>query len=227
MKLYCFPYAGSSAEFYASWKSLTQLELVPVQLPGRSIRRDERLKDIDSLVDDCVSRFTFTPPFALFGHSMGGFIAYELALKLQQLGHGPECLFISGRQPPSVPSSPKNYYLLSDDELIITLSRLGGLPIELLQNREYMDFILPTLRQDLRFCDDYCEKISFSSVSCPLFAFGGTSDPYVPLDLLSQWTKHTTKDFQMRIYDGDHFFLRQYAPSILQQIEKTLSSLCC
>jgi medium-chain acyl-[acyl-carrier-protein] hydrolase len=79
--LFCFPFAGAGASIFRGWPELAGAAVrpIPVQLPGRENRWQEPpYKDLMALVATLaiVLRPALRPPFALFGHSMGAFIAF-------------------------------------------------------------------------------------------------------------------------------------------------------
>ncbi|WP_156665171.1 alpha/beta fold hydrolase, partial [Rhodococcus sp. 852002-51564_SCH6189132-a] len=79
----CFHHAGGSAAAYRDWGSEHDLRIHAVCLPGRDGRRNEPSPtSMDSLVeqlDDELGELLATE-HVLFGHSMGGTIAYELGV---------------------------------------------------------------------------------------------------------------------------------------------------
>src|SRR5689334_23170132 len=102
MRLFCFPYAGGSAQIFRSWS--TQLppgvEVCPIHLPGRGLRlRDAPYSRLEPLLDRISEALIpqLERPYALFGHSMGAMISYELARRLRDAGvRQPLHLFLSG-----------------------------------------------------------------------------------------------------------------------------------
>jgi len=56
MRVFCFPYAGGSALFYARWyKYLDEsAEVFPIQLPGRESRIDEQPLRVMSVAIDAI-----------------------------------------------------------------------------------------------------------------------------------------------------------------------------
>lgn len=112
MRLFCFPYAGAGDSVFHSWrKSLSDLvEVCPVQLPGRGSRIAEPpFTEMSQLVQAAGQSLApyLDKPFALFGHSMGALVSFELARHLRreynlQLVH----LFVSGRCGPQTLKEP-------------------------------------------------------------------------------------------------------------------------
>jgi medium-chain acyl-[acyl-carrier-protein] hydrolase len=120
MRLFCFPFAGGSAQAFREWRDhLPQsIELCAVQLPGREMRqRETPIASADDIVEALLPALLplMDRPFILFGHSMGAVIAFELARGLQQEGRPtPECLIVSGRVAPHRPltRAPINHLIL-------------------------------------------------------------------------------------------------------------------
>ena len=93
----------------------------------------------------------------LFGHSMGGKIAYEVAKKLEDEGCGAELLIVSGSRVPNVPE-PNPVYQLSDEAFLDAIKRFNGMPKEITENRDIMNFFLPMLRADFELDEKYCDE---------------------------------------------------------------------
>ena len=92
LRLFLFPYAGGSASTYIHWAKLfddnLHVELVLVQLPGRGSRMTEPLhQTMESIMSELLEHASYITslPYILFGHSLGGKIAYELACRLRAL----------------------------------------------------------------------------------------------------------------------------------------------
>ncbi len=101
------------------------------ELPGRGARAAESFScNIDELVEQlCLEHArVLETPYALFGHSMGGLLAYGMARHLQQQGRAlPLMLFASASPAPSS-GSWKFSGRDSDEALLRDLHRYGGTP---------------------------------------------------------------------------------------------------
>ena len=112
MRLFCFPHAGAGASAYGSWAGALAgagVDVCPVQLPGRENRfREPRHHRLEPLLEALVSALQrhLDRPYALFGHSLGALLAYELARFLSGVGVGPDRLLVSGRIAPQL-SDPR------------------------------------------------------------------------------------------------------------------------
>jgi medium-chain acyl-[acyl-carrier-protein] hydrolase len=210
LRLFCFPYAGGSAAIYRSWQHKLPPDVIPyaVQLPGRGGRLcDPPFRNLAVCVGALADALlpALRPPFALFGHSMGAVIAFELARLLEHRYRlRPACLFVSGRQAPHLPPNELVSYALPDAELIEELRRLNGTPQEVLANAEVMELLTPALRADFELIQTYMPNSS-GPVQCPLHAMGGLQDPTTPPSAIEAWRDYTTGEFTVSLYDGDHF----------------------
>lgn len=160
--LFCLPFAGGGASAYNQWAKKMQgkVTVCPVQLPGREERIMEKLYiDMPVMLDDLEEavREVVDGPYALWGHSMGGKISYELEKRLEAEGYRAKYLFISGSRIPSIPE-PKPIYHLPDEAFKRELGRFEGTPKEILENQELLDFFLPMLRADFTMDETYYDK---------------------------------------------------------------------
>src|SRR5712675_2745039 len=112
-RVLCVPYAGGSAQIYhVLARSMPEnIEVGAVQLPGRWNRRREplltRVSDASRSLADEITRLSPTP-YALFGYSVGGLIAFETAriLARDTTQQQPRALIVAASRAPTVPCSP-------------------------------------------------------------------------------------------------------------------------
>ena len=125
-----------------------------MQLPGREVRlREPPFTDFAPLVESVCRGLDAAMaelPFAVFGHSMGALLAFELARWRAREGKsGPVKLIVSAHDGPSHPSTFPRLSHRSDVELCEWLRRVGGTPAEVLDSPELLGLQLPILRADL------------------------------------------------------------------------------
>ncbi len=199
-----------------------------MQLPGRENRIREtpfdRVDPLAAALADAV-RPWLDLPWALFGHSNGALIGFELARALRARGlSGPRHLFASGRRAPDVPSPAPPIGHLPDDEFLAELGELGGMPRELLENREIMQMLLPVLRADAALHESYGFREE-APLSCPITAYGGVADAKVSRESIDAWGRHTHGPFRVRMFPGGHFFPQSERESFLRVFSADLNDV--
>jgi len=181
-------------------------------------------ESLDALVSQLAAEIPIKllRPYALFGHSLGGLIAYELAHALVAMGApAPAALFISATSAPGWRDEHRYRAIQSPAQLKDELRRLNGMPDELLDNAELMDLVLPVLAADFRLCANWVAR-QRPPLNCALHVFGGKSDPCTTASALAAWQRQTTGTFSMEMFEGDHFYLRRHARSLLQRLQTCL-----
>ena len=231
IKLFCVPYAGGSATMYHKWKKHLddEIELVPVELPGRGRRIHEDLyqgipdavEDVFRIIKDNIHH----SPYALFGHSMGAMITYHLAQKIRRSGIlQPLHVFISGRGAPGVErKDKKKYSLMSDGEFLDAVVKLGGTSDEFFEHPELMELFFPLLRNDFRIS----ESEKFDEPPAPLdnniTVFLGKEEDLTDEQCVG-WKKHTRKMCNTIYFNGGHFFIHDETIKITKIINNTCLS---
>ncbi|MGK4580324.1 thioesterase II family protein [Kitasatospora sp. HPMI-4] len=230
VRLLCLPHAGGGSSAYASWAAALDdtIEVCPVELPGRQSRwRDQAFAHSEPLVDGLASAITdeLDVPYALFGHSMGSLLAYELARTLRRRGlPEPRALFVSGGPAPQLPREQPGVHDRSDDVVVEKLRMLGGLPEEVYAEPELLEVLLPAIRADFSVCETYRHRPE-PPLGCPVVAFAGAEDAEVPPARMEPWREQTTAGFEMHVLPGDHFFVRSSQAAVLETVQATLAAV--
>lgn len=227
MRLLCLPYSGGSAMFYARWRRLlpSWIDVRPVEWPGRGARIDEPLTtDPHVLAAKLAGELGggLDGPYALFGHSLGAVIAFELAHGLLDRGAvAPAVLFASGAEAPAVRDGSKWREALSDDALMQELRNLQGTPDEALSNAELMRSALPVLRADFLMCGAYVYQ-SRRPLPCPVHVFAGADDE-TRCEALEAWRRETSASFTLDMLPGHHFFIHTQQAELIERIGAALA----
>ncbi|MCA1453650.1 thioesterase [Bradyrhizobium sp. BRP22] len=227
MRLFCLPYSGGSAMVYARWRRLlpSWIEVQPVEWPGRGARMDEPLAtDPRKLAEQLASELhaQVDRPYALFGHSLGALVAFELAHSLLDRGAPvPVILFASGTEAPAVRDGSRWRLPLSDEALLNELRNLQGTPDEALSNPEIMRAALPVLRADFLMCGAYSYRPR-PPLPCAIHVFGGEDDD-TGYESLMAWKRETLAEFSLDILPGHHFFIHTQQARMLDLICSALS----
>ena len=229
INLFCLPFAGGNKYSYQKYldKAPSFLNIIPMEYPGRGARMKEPLiSNADLLVDhlfEKISKNIDQADYAIYGHSMGGLIAFLLARKLVENNCKPPLhLFITGTCGPSSPlRSAKNRHLLPDDEFIQELKELDGIPDEILQNEELLGFIEPILRADFKTCETFQYRED-APLNLPFTVITGTEENMEAEDI-HLWQKESGSEVDFRQIPGKHFFIFKYPRVIVDIISKKLS----
>jgi surfactin synthase thioesterase subunit len=222
IRLLCFAHAGGNAALFTEWaRELGPgVEVIPAQLPGHGNRRAEvPLANIHGLAQPFLELVTTGGPtlVALFGHSMGALVAFELARQMQCSGCAPLCLFASAFRAPQLPDRGPPLHTLTDDEFLAKVADMNGTPEELLCDRHLMRQYLPVFRADFIACETYVYEPAPPLMS-PITVLGGADDPEVSREELLAWYSQTTGQFTVEILEGDHFFIRTSRKEVLRHV---------
>lgn len=211
-RLCLFPWSGATPRVFRDWAEVmpSDVQLTAVQLPGRAGRMGEVPSECLESVADEISDALVEDPcdgFALMGHSYGGLLAHAVALRLQDRGHVPDAVVVSGTRPPVVPPHVVMHEL-DDERLLRKVRRMGGMSPRLVQDREFLERFLPVLRADFTACETHVVEQP-QPLRCRLSVWAGARDWYAPPRVMTRWqgfsSTHATK---IRVFPGDHFFLR-------------------
>lgn len=225
LKIFCLPYAGGSAAVFAKWKRYmdASIDLVPMELAGRGKRIGEPLyANAQAAVDDVfrlIKEKVDVGPYALFGHSMGAMIAFELSHKIRRNGlRQPNHIFLSGRGAPHVKrQDEKKYHLMESTQFREEVVKLGGTPPEVFEHNDLAEFILPLLMNDFKIVETASRNDDIQPLDINLTIFFGKDE-----DLTSEqcdgWKKHTTKRCSIHYFEGGHFFIHNETEQIINLI---------
>jgi len=227
LRLFCFPYSGAGALAFRTWQSSfpAEIDICPIQLPGRENRFREapftRMTDLVNALTESLTPY-LDLPFALYGHSLGSLVAFEVARKLRTWGtRQPEHLLVSGCHAPQLARQTPPIYQLSDADFLAEVERFGGTSKEVLQNKELMNLILPTLRADLAIYDTYA-YVPAPVLDYPVAAYGGWQDARATQEDIVAWQAQTGAKFTLQMFAGGHFFLQTAQDSFLSTLGQTL-----
>jgi len=210
--------------------STDSIEVAVVCLPGRAKRMsDPPLKEIVPLVNEIVNNIfnlTQEKTFAFYGHSLGSLLAFESIHEiLRRGGKGPVVFMAGAISAVHLRTGPKSGEpLIRDfnvDQMIELLRKYGGTAPEVLESRELMSFILPTLKADFGMAQEYI-YVKKEQLDIPIVSFVGTKDA-VPMQGAKEWSQHTTKIFTIHTIEGSHFFHQENPTQLTSLISNEIS----
>lgn len=219
--LVCLPFAGAGASFFRSWRS-ADLRVLPVQLAGREERFTETPStDVARAVDDALPRvlegIDGAERVALFGHSMGAVLAFELARRISAVDGAPITrLFVSGAPGPW---SPREHRAtgLDDDAFLAQVELFSGYSHPALEDPEMRALLLPTLRADVEMHENY-RPTPGDRLSAPITTMRGCADELVSAEQVAEWERATTARVTGMEFAGGHMYLTGDPDAVLQEI---------
>lgn len=228
MRLFCIPYAGGNANYYADWYKQfdSNIEVCAVQLPGHGNRiGEEFITDIKAMVNEIFENIKkyLDKPFAFFGHSMGGVLSYLVSVKVEEeTGKTPVVIFESGSAPPDCLEVKEEFQSMSDERFIDKLLEYDAATEEVLKYPEFYEWFLPIIKNDFKLVGDYVFD-EYKKLNCPIVLFAGTEDRFNVCRLKDKWGNFTNKEVHMYEYEGSHFFINQHKKDILHIVNETLA----
>jgi pyochelin biosynthesis protein PchC len=225
-RIVCFPHAGGGASFFRSWAAGLPpgVDVLAVQYPGREDRACEpamgAMDELAGAVAEAVESL-LGEPMVLFGHSMGAAVAYEVARRIgARAGSRLRGVVVSGQPGPRL-MARGTLHLEPDDALWADVVRLNGTAGALAGHEELRRLLLPTLRRDYRLIETYAPDPG-EALACPVVACVGDADPDVTREQAASWAEVTRGAFDLRVFPGDHFYLRRRREELLALVLRTL-----
>ncbi len=227
VKLFTFPYAGGNSNVFIPWKKQlnNKIELQTIELSGRGNRTLEPLNNsIEEIVIDLQNIFIENnSDYAMFGHSMGALIVFELLSSLKRNGIKlPFHVFFSGMHAPHFHAmNKKNYHQMNSKEFKDAVLQLGGTPIEVFENSELASLFLPILKNDFNICDNYIPNIIDEKYKINFSILAGLDEKYEETEL-TDYEHYTTGETTISYFNGGHFFIRDSQNEVIELINSTL-----
>ncbi|KAJ9512404.1 hypothetical protein QJQ45_012976 [Haematococcus lacustris] len=173
--------------------------------------------------------------YAVFGHSMGAWIAYEVVQELQRTGHAlPLHLFVASNRAPSLCGA-------SHDVDSTRLSQLTELEFWAALERRYganpalaspalRKAMWPVLKADFTLLETYQHDPGTPAVPCPLTVIAGSLDTRFTKDQVAAWQHHALApgslfgaEFQEVWLEGQgHNFISQPPAQLVQLLRDAL-----
>lgn len=226
-RLFCFPYAGGGTALFASWRRGLPdfVGVSAIRPPGREIRLHEKpITDLRRMAEGVADALEpeLERPFAFFGHSMGGLLAFEVVRELRRREWPqPTRLFISASRAPSTPRGGRPFHRLANPDLLQQLRWLNGTPLRVLEDAGLMDIFLPTIRADFKAVETHAFERE-PALSIPISCFAGADDTLVPRSTVEPWRLETDAAFTLKVVAGSHFFVHAARNTLLDAISRDL-----
>jgi surfactin synthase thioesterase subunit len=225
-RLFCLPHAGGAAGFFRPMAAALagRVEVLGVQYPGRQNRFVEPvLTSIVELADRIAEALQpwLDAPFALFGHSMGAWLGYEVVRRLERAGHSPVRLFASGIGAPALVPRGRGYEL-DGAELAAKLRELGGTEQEIVDSPDLLELIVPAFRGDMTAVYTYRADPG-AVLRCPVTALIGDDDVTATVDDMRAWAGYTSGPHEVVVFAGGHFYLTDQCDAVVRTVVERLN----
>lgn len=229
INLLCIPYSGGSKYSFSPLLKSTPGHLNPIvlELPGRGGRSKEKLLDdikkMELDIFEHALKYVNTP-YALYGHSMGGLLAYLLARNIvRNKLNRPIYLFITGTIGPSV-GYRHSYHNLSKKDFLEQIRKYKGMPDEILNNEEMMDFFEPIMRSDFKAAETYTYEAT-APLDIPISVVIGDEEDMEYEDV-EAWAKESIASVEISKLPGNHFFIFEHREYLMKYMgDKILNSI--
>jgi len=206
--LFCLPFSGGGASVFNPWRRAfpQDVEVRPVHLPGREERIEEPGNLSADVIADAMAQ-RIDRPFALYGHSMGARLGFEVLRRLADLGvRDPVRFYAAACPPPDVTDTVAQCVTLPDEQFIATLIRRLGAPEAIGEVAELRDLLLPVLRTDMGWSYRYRYEPG-APLRTTIVALAGEGDTEATPKTMAGWSGHGQR-FNLFTFPGGHFFLR-------------------
>ncbi|MCX4687109.1 alpha/beta fold hydrolase [Kitasatospora purpeofusca] len=228
LRLVCFPHAGGSPAAYRTWhRHLPEdVEVLAVCYPGRQDRiGDPFPTGAAELAEEVTAALAplRDVPVALFGHSMGALLAYEVAVRLAADPGAPPPvrLFVSGSPAPHLVDHSA-LRSATDEDLLALVDALGSDSTDALRIPALRELLMPGIRADFRLLAHY--RATTTTTDFPVVACTGDDDPVCAVEAARAWSTTTVSAFELNVFPGGHFYLEPLEAELLGRITGHLRS---
>ncbi|MFD9004262.1 thioesterase II family protein [Streptomyces sp. NPDC059582] len=230
LRLFVLHHAGGSHLPYRRWPDglPDTWDVRLLDAPGHGLLFDlPQITDAGRLADYLLGSIEpeLTCPYALFGHSMGALVTYEITRRVADRGLPlPVWVGVSARTAPQLAGRGNRYHELPDAELRTRLKLLGGTPDDIFDNPDLWDLFAPIIRADLRLVETWRPAPDAAALPVALSAYAGGADHSASPQRMTGWEEHTERFLGLRVFDGGHFYFQDDPGPLLRQIEQDVST---
>ncbi|MEU2631934.1 alpha/beta fold hydrolase [Kitasatospora sp. NPDC007106] len=216
-------HAGGSAAGYRDFLSHlpAHWRVLALELPGRVHTSKQRgcrsAAEVTELLLP-VLESEVAGHYAVFGHSMGALVAFELVRVLERLGRAPLWLGLSGSPAPETgPPATEQRHTWPHERLVHFMRRLGGTPEGVWHHPVLAERMVRTMRWDLEVVDTYRHP-GGHPLTTPVSLFAGEADPLVPPERIRRWHAHLHNAIAFHSLPGGHFYLFEHTADLCRRI---------
>lgn len=207
-----FPFGGGSGYSFAGLidEIDKDTEIIVINPPGHLFNEGKPLESIESMAylyskelrsflkDNCL----------LFGHSIGGLVAYEICKDLEKQIHFKRMIISSVNPPHCVMDDVDLHAEMDTPTLIKKCAELGGIPMIFKEEPELLEMFIAGLRADLKSLEKYSseKRKNTEKLKTSASVLYSDKDYIVDASKLQEWKYYLDcSDFVK--FSGDHFYL--------------------
>jgi surfactin synthase thioesterase subunit len=226
LRLFVLHHAGGSHLLYRHWPAELPdtWDVRLLDAPGHGLLLDlPQISDAGRLADFLLRDIKPEPtcPYALFGHSMGALVAYEITQRVVARGLPlPVWVGVSARSAPQPTGVGQGYHKLPDAELRTSLKLLGGTPDAVFDDPGLWALFAPVIRADLHLVENWRPAPDAAPLPVALSAYAGSEDRAASPTRMAGWQEHTEHFLGLRAFEGGHFYFQDDPGPLLRQIER-------
>jgi medium-chain acyl-[acyl-carrier-protein] hydrolase len=212
--LFTFSWTGGNP---TAWRDITSIlaksyiHVCPLQLPGRDVvvvqKPVTNWNDMTKEVVDVITPLLQSSiPYAIAGHSFGGWIAYEVIREIASRGNLklPVRIFVSSKEGPDVPVKIKASKL--PEGAFWQLMVGYGLDAKFVEYPEFKQTFYPLFHNDQAFQEVHEPATEPLPVTVPYTVITPTDD-IIPIEYIQRWKNFAGGEYVEKPVTGKHMYI--------------------
>lgn len=227
MRVVCFTNAGNEENVFTmegigarrvstllDFCRSNQVEMLAVQLPGRSARKEEPFfktaQEAAAATLKMIAPFIIDTPFCVIGHSLGTWLSFELLSLMREEGLPmPAQVFLSAFASPSLPEAERPWKVNRGMPDAGFMEECVGWDVNDVVFKEPMwSQYSPMMRADFSLFDEYeYRRAGDAPFDFPITTFFARDDKKIKELMVQGWKHFTTQAFECIQIDGHHLYV--------------------
>lgn len=208
--LFLLPFAGGTSLIYNDWIFPSSINAIALDYKGHGFRMKTPLYEsfeemVEDIADQIKSR-SDSDKISIFGHSMGGLVAWDVADRLIGEGIQVRSIIISACLPPHLFNECKYEEMATDEWLLDFLTKYSRIKQDKMKSKFFKTSLYPAIRNDYRMISLHKHE-EIRTRSFNIACFFGTQDELMPNLGMEQWKEYTEGEFLLKGFQGEHFYI--------------------
>lgn len=225
VRLVFFPFLGGQS---LSFKDLSRTlpatwEMWAPDPPGHGRAQGELLENFDEMIGLYLQYLDhlFQGRFYLYGHSMGGLIAWKIARALEKNGVAPRRVMVAASPVPHRVSEYENLRGMDRDQLIENLLSCGGIPQAIAARKRFLLRFMPVIEADIKIF--LGARFGRELLTAPLSVFYSDGDVFCHHSIMPEW-KDYASDVTWEKMEGNHIFIHSHYRAVGEKISSLVAA---